>query len=96
MAEGRANRFYQNPSLRDDEWNRAKQVPMWVTVLAMAIVGVGFFMGVYADAPQSTVGWIVGLITLILYGILTEVRRRQARRELREAHARAMAQSQAS
>ncbi len=84
--EGKADRFYQNPILRDQEWERATQAPYWLTVLALAIVGVAFFIGVYSGAPENIIGWIVGIITIIVYIALGGPRRLRARQRLRELH----------
>jgi hypothetical protein len=83
---GKSDRYYKNPILRDQEWDRAKQPPLWLMVLALAIVAVAFFVGVYADKPHNIGGWIVGVTTIVIYMILGSRRRRRARRELREAH----------
>ncbi|HEX3954870.1 MAG TPA: hypothetical protein VHW90_14930 [Stellaceae bacterium] len=82
----RADRFYQNPILRDEEWDRAKQAPWWQMIVATAIVGVGFFAGVYAAKPYSVIGWIAGVAAIVVYLILGSARRRRARRVLREMH----------
>ena len=84
--EGKADRFYQNPTLRDLEWERATQAPWWMTVVALAIVGVAFFIGVYASAPGNVIGWIVGIVTILIYIGLAGPRRLRARRRLRELH----------
>jgi hypothetical protein len=86
ITEGKAGRFYQNPTLRDQEWERATQAPYWLTAAALAIVGVAFFVGVYSTAPQSIIGWIVGIITILVYVALGGPRRLRARRRLRELH----------
>lgn len=85
--QSKADRYYQNPILRDQEWEHAKQAPYWLTVAALAIVAVAFFVGVYAGAPQNIVGWIVGLVTIVVYVLLGSQRRLRARRRLRELHA---------
>lgn len=82
----RADRFYQNQSMRDEEWNRATQAPLWLMALTVAIVAAGFFVGVYSNRPYSTLGWIVGVVAILLYIVLGGMRRRQARRRLRQAH----------
>ena len=67
---GKSDRFYANPILRDEEWSRATQPPWLLMIGVVAIVGVGFFFGVYGDEPYSTVGWTVGgLAILICLGI---------------------------
>ncbi len=86
---GKSNRFYQSPVLRDEEWDRAKQAPWWLMVLVLAIVGVAFFVGVYAGKPFSEAGWIVGVMTIVIYMGLSWLRRRRARRRLREVHGQA-------
>lgn len=82
----KADRFYQNPNLRDQEWERATQAPWWLTVVALAVVGVAFFFGVYASAPQSIIGWIVGIVAILVFVSLAGPRRLRARRRLRELH----------
>ena len=72
--------------LRDEEWERAKQAPWWLTALAVAIVVVAFFVGVYSTAPQNIIGWVVGIVTIAIYIGLGSARRRRARRRLREIH----------
>ncbi len=85
---GKPDRFYINQSLRDREWNRAKQ-PFWMlTLLALAIVGIAFFFGVYGSKPSSTAGWTVGIITILMYQLLYLLRRGPARRRLRRLHGR--------
>ena len=84
--EGKADRFYQNPSLRDREWEQATQAPYWLTVAALAIVGVAFFFGVYAASPQNIIGWVVGIAMILVYVALGGPRRLRARRRLRELH----------
>lgn len=84
--EGKADRFYQNPTLRDREWEQATQAPYWLTVAALAIIAVAFFIGVYAAAPLSVIGWIVGIATIVVYIGLEGPRRMRARRRLRELH----------
>ncbi len=83
---GRSARFYQNPVLRDEEWNRAKQPPWWLMVLALAIVVVAFFVGAYGPAPWNAIGWIVGVITIAVYVVILSVRRRRAQHRLRVEH----------
>ncbi len=56
---GKANRFYINQSLRDREWNRAKQPPWLLTLFALVIVGGAFFVGFYGSKPSSTAGWTI-------------------------------------
>jgi hypothetical protein len=90
MAQlGRSDRFYANPILRDQEWNRATQPSWLLTVAAMAIVGVAFFFGVYGSPSQSTIGWTVGVITILIYMGLGGIRRGWARRHLRKVHGQA-------
>jgi len=86
---GKSDRFYQNPILRDAEWDRAKQAPWWLLVLSIAVVGIAFFVGVYATQPYSTLGWIVGIMMIVIYLVLGGLRRRRARRLLRESHGQA-------
>lgn len=86
LGLGRTQRFYQNPVLRDAEWDRAKEAPWWLMVLTIAIVAVAFFFGVYASGPQSIAGWIVGIIMVAIYLILGWQRRRRARQRLRQLH----------
>ena len=85
-SSGKAARFYQNPMLRDREWEQATQAPYWLTVAALAIVGVAFFFGVYAASPQNIIGWVVGIATILVYVALGGPRRLRARRRLRELH----------
>jgi hypothetical protein len=87
---GRANRFYSNPVLRDAEWNQATKAPWWLIVLVVAVVAAGFFAGVYADGPSRVVGWTVGIVAIVVFFILAQLRRRRARRELRRAHGQAV------
>jgi amino acid transporter len=86
---GKSDRFYANPILRDEEWNRAKQPGWALMVLAVAIVTVAFFIGVYGGEPLSTVGWIIGILTIVIYIGLARVRRGLARRQLRRGHGQA-------
>lgn len=86
-GQGKADRFYQNPVLRDREWEHAKQAPWWLTVAALASVVAGFLVGVYSGAPQNIIGWIVGVVTIVVYIGLGAQRRLRARRRLREIHA---------
>lgn len=91
-SEGsRADRFYQNPALRDDEWNRATQPPWWLLVVVIAIVAAAFFIGVYGTADYRVAGWVIGVAAIVLYGCLAIVRRRHARRALRAAHQQSIA-----
>lgn len=83
---GRADRFYKNPVLRDEEWNQVTQAPWWLVLLAVVIVVVGFFAGVYAERPFNVLGWIVGLLAIVIYGWLGAMRKRRARAELRKLH----------
>lgn len=85
-TEGKADRFYQNPILRDREWEQATQAPWWLTVVALAIIAVAFFIGVYSAAPQNVIGWVVGIATILVYVSLAGPRRMRARRRLRELH----------
>jgi amino acid transporter len=85
----KADRFYQNPVLRDEEWNRAKQPPWWLMASAIAIIAVAFFVGVYGSRPYSIIGGIVGVVTILIYIALGSTRRRQARQQLRKAHEQA-------
>jgi len=82
----KADRFYANPVMRDQEWNQAKQLPWWLTVLALILIAVGSFFGVYSGEPQSTIGWIVAVLTVVVYIALSARQREVARRRLREAH----------
>jgi amino acid transporter len=84
--QSRADRFYQNPILRDREWEQAKQPPWILTVVALAIVAAAFFIGVYSSAPQNIIGWIVGIVTILVYVALGAHWRLRARRRLRELH----------
>ena len=84
---GKANRFYSNPVLRDAEWNRAKQAPLALVLIVLACVIVGFFAGVYADKPYSVAGWLAGTLAIVVYIAVSRIRRGQARRTLRQAHA---------
>lgn len=83
---GRADRFYSNPILRDQEWFRATQPPWWLMALALAIIGVALFTGVYGEQPYKTTGWIVAGATIVIYIALERLRRRRARQELRKLH----------
>ncbi len=83
---GKANRFYINQSLRDREWNRAKQPPWLLTLLALVIVAVAFFVGVYGSKPSSTAGWAIAVVTILIYALLEWLRRAPARRHLRHLH----------
>ena len=83
---GRSDRFYQNPALRDAEWNRTKQAPWWLTALTLVVIGVAFFVGVYGGAAVRQAGWIVGALALAIYVALAVSRRRWARRHLRQVH----------
>jgi Flp pilus assembly protein TadB len=83
---GRSDRFYENPILRDQEWDRAKQAPWWLMAVSIGIVAIAFFVGVYTGSPYSTIGWIAGIVTILIYLVLGWRRRRQARQKLREAH----------
>ncbi len=85
-GRSKSDRFYQNPMLRDQEWERAKQAPWWLMALAVAIVVAAFFVGVYSAAPQNIIGWVVGVVTIAIYLGLGSVRRQRARRRLREIH----------
>ncbi len=85
-ALGKTDRFYQNPILRDAEWNRAKQAPWWLMTLAVAIIAIAFAVGVYGGPPNSTIGWVVGIATIAIYLGLEEQRRRRARQHLRQVH----------
>jgi hypothetical protein len=87
---GKADRFYKNPAQRDEEWDRYTRPPLWLMVLTIAIVGVAFFAGVYADKPHNIIGWIIGCVAIVIYGILGSVRRRRARRLLRQLHGQAV------
>lgn len=82
----RSDRFYKNPVLRDLEWYRATQPPGWLMILALAITGAAFFMGVYAGEPHSTAGWTVGILTILGYVGLGWLRRRRAPQRLRSIH----------
>jgi hypothetical protein len=84
---GKADRYYQNPVLRDREWDQAKQAPWWLTAVVVAIVIAAFFVGAYAGAPYNLIGWIVGLVAILIYVALGSQRRLRARRRLREVHA---------
>jgi hypothetical protein len=86
---GKSDRFYANPILRDEEWNRATQPSWLLTIVVVAIVGVGFFFGVYGDAPYSTIGWTVGVLAILAYVGIGCLRRGQARRDLRRLHGQA-------
>ncbi len=83
---GRANRYYINQSLRDREWNRAKQPPWLLTLFALVIVGVAFLVGVYGSKPSSTAGWTIAIITILIYQFVYWLRRTPARRRLRHLH----------
>ena len=85
--KSKADRYYQNPVLRDREWDQAKQAPWWLMAVAVAIVIAAFFVGVYAGAPYNLIGWIVGILTIVVYAALGSRRRLHARRRLREIHA---------
>lgn len=83
---GKADRFYKNPILRDQEWERATQAPWWLMALAITILGVAFFVGVYSGGLHSRVGWAIGVVTIVIYMGLGWQRRRRAREQLREIH----------
>jgi len=83
---GKADRFYKNPVRRDEEWNEATQAPWWLVLLAIVIVVVAFFAGVYAEQPYNALGWIVGIVTIAIYGWLGAMRKRRARVYLRKLH----------
>ncbi|MBV9826358.1 MAG: hypothetical protein JO001_11870 [Alphaproteobacteria bacterium] len=83
---GKSNRFYSNPVLRDQEWDRERQAPWWLMSIAVAIVAVAFFLGVYAEQPLNVLGWIVGIATIVVYSVLGRVRTRRARIRLRKLH----------
>jgi hypothetical protein len=76
--------------MRDEEWDRAKQPPVWLMVLAVIIVTSAFFAGVYAEKPHSTIGWVIGALTIAIYMLLGSLRRRRARRYLRAIHGQAV------
>ena len=90
MAErGKADRFYANPILRDEEWNRATQ-PSWpLMALAVAIVGIAFYYGFYGSPSQRATGWIIAILTMVIYTALGRMRRVGARGHLRSVHSRA-------
>jgi protein-S-isoprenylcysteine O-methyltransferase Ste14 len=82
----RADRFYLNPVLRDQEWNRAKQASGWALVVVLACIIIGFIAGVYADKPYSLIGWLIGTAAILIHFALAPVRRARAREKLRRAH----------
>lgn len=86
---GKSDRFYANPILRDEEWNRAKRPSWLLMIVVVAIVGVGFFVGAYGDEPHSTVGWTVGVLAILTYLGIGWLRRGSARRHLRRLHGQA-------
>lgn len=85
-GSNRYKRFYENPELREREWNEAKQAPLWWIILAVALVAAGFGFGTYGDEPYRTLGWIVGAATIAIHLVLEAQLRRRARRRLREVH----------
>ena len=85
----RADRFYQNPVLRDGEWDRAKQAPWWLTTIVLAIVAIAFYSGIYSSTGPNLTGWIIGLVMIAIYFILGRLRRPWARQQLRQLHGQA-------
>lgn len=87
---GNADRFHQNPILRDQEWNRATR-PSWVLmVLTVAIVGVAFYYGFFGSGTQRAAGWTVGIAMIVVYLAVGWLRRIGARRRLRLIHGQAL------
>ena len=89
QLKGRADRFYANPALRDAEWDRARQAPVWLILIILAFVVAGFFAGVYADKPYSLAGWLVGGVAILTHFALGRRRRSSARLELIRLHGQA-------